>query len=177
MLEAIERSAARMREAGATVQDVLLPDDFGLTWQAHHIVGMTEQQTFRARLRVDAPEVPMVARDIVASVLPASYYLQAQRIRAYLWTKLQALFADLDVLLMAVAPGAAPHGIESTGDATLLIPWSGLGYPTATVNGGLSPDGLPLGLQLVAAPMADYELMRIGAWCERTLGRLPAPPI
>jgi Asp-tRNA(Asn)/Glu-tRNA(Gln) amidotransferase A subunit family amidase len=87
------------------------------------------------------------------------------------------LFAECDALLMAVAPGAAPEGIETTGDASLLIPWSGLGYPAITVNGGLSPKGLPLGLQLVAAPMADYDLMRIGAWCERTLGRLPAPEL
>jgi aspartyl-tRNA(Asn)/glutamyl-tRNA(Gln) amidotransferase subunit A len=166
-----------MRAAGATVEDVRLPDDFGLTWQAHHIVGMAEGQTFRARLQAEAPGRPQSARDLVASLVPASYYLQAQRIRGYLWSKLQALFAERDALLMAVAPGAAPRGIHTVGDASLLIPWSGLGYPAITVNGGLSEDGLPLGLQFVGAPMADYELMRLGAWCEQTLGRLPAPQI
>jgi Asp-tRNA(Asn)/Glu-tRNA(Gln) amidotransferase A subunit family amidase len=45
------------------------------------------------------------------------------------------------------------------------------------VNGGLSPEGLPLGLQLVAPPMADYDLLRVGAWCEQALGRLPVPPL
>jgi aspartyl-tRNA(Asn)/glutamyl-tRNA(Gln) amidotransferase subunit A len=175
MLAALERSAEQMRAAGAAVDDVLLPDDFGLTWMAHRIVGGAEGQTFRARLHAEDPDTPMSARDLAASLIPASYYLQAQRIRGYLWSKLQALFADRDALLMAVAPGPAPRGIETTGDPTLLIPWSGLGYPAITVNGGLSSGGLPLGLQLVAAPMADYELMRVGAWCERTLGRLPAP--
>ena len=38
----------------------------------------------------------------------------------------------------------------------LLVPWSCLGYPAITVNGGLSADGLPLGLQLVGAPMAEF---------------------
>ena len=78
---------------------------------------------------------------------------------------------------MAVAPGPAPEGTASTGDASMLVPWSCLGYPAITVNGGLSPSGLPLGLQLVAAPWDDYALLRTGAWAERTLGRLPAPVI
>jgi aspartyl-tRNA(Asn)/glutamyl-tRNA(Gln) amidotransferase subunit A len=177
MLEAIERSAERMKAAGATVDDVLLPSDFELAWMAHKIVGDAEGATFRARRQAEAPDRPTSARDLVASLIPASYYLQAQRVRGYLWTKLRGRFVEHDALLMAVAPGAAPKGIETTGDASLLIPWSGLGYPAITVNGGLSPDGLPLGLQLVAAPMADHELMRVGAWCERTLGRLPAPRV
>jgi len=78
---------------------------------------------------------------------------------------------------MATAPGPAPKGLSSTGDATLLAPWSCLGYPAITINGGLSPEGLPLGLQFVAAPLADHTLLRTGAWCEQVLGRLPAPTI
>jgi aspartyl-tRNA(Asn)/glutamyl-tRNA(Gln) amidotransferase subunit A len=175
MLEAIERSAATMREAGAAVSDVMLPDDFELTWLTHLIVGGAEGYTFRHRQRAEAPDTLMSGRDLVASLVPASFYLQAQRVRGYLRTKLQALLSEYDALLLAVAPGAAPKGITSTGDASLLVPWSGLGFPAITVNGGLSPEGLPLGLQLVSAPMTDYELMRVGAWCERTLGRLPAP--
>jgi Asp-tRNA(Asn)/Glu-tRNA(Gln) amidotransferase A subunit family amidase len=85
--------------------------------------------------------------------------------------------AGVDALLMPVAPGAAPKGLASTGDASLLVPWSFLGFPAITVNGGLSPEGLPLGLQLVATPRADWQLMRVGAWAESVLGRLPAPVV
>ena len=34
--------------------------------------------------------------------------------------------------------------------------------PAITVNGGLSPEGLPLGLQMVAPQGQDYELMQLG---------------
>jgi Asp-tRNA(Asn)/Glu-tRNA(Gln) amidotransferase A subunit family amidase len=78
---------------------------------------------------------------------------------------------------MPAAPGPAPKGIETTGDATLLAPWSLLGLPAITVSAGLSRDGLPLGLQLVAPRLKDYELMRVGAWCERVLGHLKPPPL
>ena len=176
MLQAIETSAASLRTAGATVTDLMLPDDFGLTWMAHRLVGGAEGLTLRGR-RYNDGSLPMNGRDVAASLVPATYYLQAQRVRRYLWAKLQALFTDVDALLMAVAPGAAPKGIGSTGDASLLSPWSCLGYPAITVNGGLSPEGLPLGLQFVAGPMGDYGLLRVGAWCEEVLGRLPAPSV
>ena len=62
-------------------------------------------------------------------------------------------FGGVDAMLMPTAPGPAPKG-HGTGDAVLLRPWSLLGFPAITIPGGLSPDGLPLGLQLVAGPRA-----------------------
>lgn len=176
MLEAIDRSADVLADAGATIVDVTLPEEFGIIWTLHRLVGGAEGFAFRSRKMAETGIGPSGGRDIAASLVPASYYLHAQRIRRHLWSSLQAHFADLDAMLMAVAPGAAPRGTGSTGDASLLAPWSCLGYPAITVNGGLSPDGLPLGLQLVAPPMADYDLMRVGAWCEDALGRLSVPP-
>jgi Asp-tRNA(Asn)/Glu-tRNA(Gln) amidotransferase A subunit family amidase len=41
----------------------------------------------------------------------------------------------------------------------------------------MSPEGLPIGVQLVGRPLADYDLLRVGVWAETTLGRLPAPPL
>jgi aspartyl-tRNA(Asn)/glutamyl-tRNA(Gln) amidotransferase subunit A len=176
MLEAIDQSAMRLKDAGATIVDVTLPDDFDMVWMVHRLVGNAEGLTFRSRKMADSGCGPETGRDIAASLVPASYYLQAQRIRQHLWNSAHMAFADVDALLMAVAPAPAPRGTSSTGEATLLIPWSCLGYPAITVNGGLSADGLPLGLQLVAPSMADYDLMRVGAWCEEALGRLPVPP-
>jgi aspartyl-tRNA(Asn)/glutamyl-tRNA(Gln) amidotransferase subunit A len=78
---------------------------------------------------------------------------------------------------MAVAPGAAPFGLESTGDASLLSPWTWLGSPAITLNGGLSPEGLPLGLQFVGPYLSDWEMLRLGVWGEGVLGKLHAPAI
>jgi len=176
MLDAIERSAERLRDAGATLVDVALPADFGLVWMVHRLINATEAFTLHSRKYAE-PGSPPPLRDRIAALIPTSYYLQAQRIRHHLWQELQELFEQTDALLMAAAPGAAPAGTASTGDASLLVPWSCVGFPAITINGGLSPEGLPLGLQLVRPPMTDHTLLRIGAWCEQILGRLPAPVV
>lgn len=177
MLEAIEKAATRFKGAGAQVVGVSLPDDFNLTWLVHRLTLGVEGLAVNSK-RYLAPNGPeMSIRHQVASLVPAAYYLQAQRIRRHLWQEVQQLFSNVDAFLLSVAPGAAPRGVGSTGDTTMLVPWSCLGYPTLTISGGLSPADLPLGLQLVGAPMADHQLLRIGAWGENVLGRLPPPPI
>lgn len=176
MLAAIEDSAERLKAAGARLVDVLLPRDFGMTWNVHRLIAGAEHFAFRSRHYFEA-DASVPASDRAASLVPSAYYLHAQRIRRHLWNELRESFADVAVLLMGAAPGGAPKGLKSTGSAQLLVPWSCLGYPAITINGGLSLGGLPLGLQLVALPMADYELMRAGAWAEAVLGRLPAPAL
>ena len=119
----------------------------------------------------------MARRERASELIPAMYYVQARRIRTWLTLKVREAMAGLDAILMPVAPGAAPKGLQSTGSANLLVPWSFLGFPAITLNGGLSPEGLPLGLQFVAPPKDDYKLLQTGAWCENVLGRLPAPVV
>ncbi len=175
--EAIDRSADRMRSAGAAVVDFRLPDEFKIIWSLHRIIGGAESLTFHSRrYSHDFGEV-FSSRHAASRFLPATYYLHAQRVRHHLWNLVQESFGAVDTLLMGVAPTPAPRGLASTGDTSLLIPWSCLGYPAITVNGGMSPDGLPIGLQLVARPMADYDLLRVGVWAEEALGRLAAPTL
>ena len=112
-----------------------------------------------------------------ANLIPSTYYFQARRVRSWLAMRIQPIFNNYDAFLMPTAPGPAPRGLESTGGAILLQPWSFLGFPAISISGGLSPEGLPLGLQLVGARKADYHLLRSGAWCEKVLGKLPAPPL
>ncbi len=175
--DALEKSGERMRAAGAQVVDFRLPDDFNIVWGLHRIIGGAESLTFHSRRYSHDFGSVFSTRHAASRFLPATYYLHAQRIRHHLWNLVQENFADVDALLMGVAPTPAPRGFASTGDTSLLIPWSCLGYPAITVNGGMSPDGLPIGLQLVARPMADYDLLRVGVWAEQALGRLPAPTL
>jgi Asp-tRNA(Asn)/Glu-tRNA(Gln) amidotransferase A subunit family amidase len=91
--------------------------------------------------------------------------------------KVRASMQGYDALLMAVAPTTAPKGLENTGDPSLLGPWTTLGYPAIALCTGISGEGLPLAVQMVGGPKADYHLLQVGAWCEKVLGTLPAPPI
>jgi Asp-tRNA(Asn)/Glu-tRNA(Gln) amidotransferase A subunit family amidase len=69
----------------------------------------------------------------------------------------QALAGEFDGCLTLSAPGAAPIGLASTGDASFVIPGSMLGVPALSLP-VLEDEGLPLGLQLVGFADADAAL-------------------
>ena len=85
--------------------------------------------------------------------------------RARLREDVEALMADhgVDVWVSPAAPGPAPEGIDDTGDPVMNAPWTYAGTPAVTVPAG-EVDGLPLGLQCVAAHGADERLL---AWAGR----------
>jgi Asp-tRNA(Asn)/Glu-tRNA(Gln) amidotransferase A subunit family amidase len=188
MLAAIEINAAKIKAAGATVVDVNLPAQFDLAWKCAEMTWV-ESVTRKA----GSENKPVRLEDLVSSrasvgtaggvraseLVPATYFIQARRIRTWLTGMLTTLMREqgLDALLTAPAPGGAPKGLVSTGDPTLQIPWSFLGFPCTTINGGLGSDGMPLGLHFASTPRTDYELMRTTAWCEKVIGLLPPPEL
>ncbi len=72
----------------------------------------------------------------------------------------QALAAKVDGCVTLAASGAAPVGLESTGDSTFAVPSSLLGAPAVTLP-VLRAEGLPLGLQLIG--FADQDAALFGA--------------
>ena len=91
----------------------------------------------------------------------------ADRCRALL----PEVFADHDVLLTPSAVGEAPVGLAATGDPLFGRMWTLLGTPAVAVPGLLGPAGLPLGVQVVAAPDADATALP--AWLDEHLMNLP----
>ncbi|HLZ63862.1 MAG TPA: amidase family protein, partial [Ktedonosporobacter sp.] len=67
----------------------------------------------------------------------------------------------IDLWVCPAAPGAAPRGINTTGNPAMNIPWTHAGLPAASLPAGRSAHGLPLGLQFVGGMMADESLV---AW-------------
>ncbi|WP_029434206.1 amidase [Blastococcus sp. URHD0036] len=62
--------------------------------------------------------------------------------------------------------------LEWMRSCTLLSP---TGCPALSVPAGLTPDGLPVGLQVVGPPRADRRVLAIGHAFEKARGPLPAP--
>jgi aspartyl-tRNA(Asn)/glutamyl-tRNA(Gln) amidotransferase subunit A len=111
----------------------------------------------------------------LTEMLPATYYLQAQRVRRWIADKVDASMEGFDALLTATARGAAPMDPSISGDPVLLTPWSALGNPTTGIPAGLDSRGMPLGLQLISPRMTDEHLLATSVWCEDVVGRLPVP--
>jgi aspartyl-tRNA(Asn)/glutamyl-tRNA(Gln) amidotransferase subunit A len=178
MQYAVENSATRLEKGGAELIDVMLPEEFKLAGYVYRIISGAEGATFNSHRLAEGMSSGGFASNTdrrAGALIPVTYFLQASRIRSWLYEMLLGSFQGLDALLMPATPGPAPKG-NNSGDTSLQSPWSLLGYPALSINGGLSPEGLPLGLQFVASPKNDFQLLRVGAWCERVLGRLPVPP-
>ena len=79
------------------------------------------------------------------------------------------VFGRVDALVTAAAAGEAPVGLQNTGDPAFSRAWTALGCPCISLPLLEGPAGLPVGLQLVAAPGEDARLLTIAAWVEHQL--------
>jgi len=165
----LEQTAARLGRAGAAVREVEPPAGLAeaqaVIMPAEAAVALRDErqshgdrmsEAFRSFLRegeLCPPERLSAARE------------KAEQGRA----GLPRLFADVDVLLTPAAAGEAPPGLASTGDPAFCRTWTLLGCPCLSLPVLTGPAGLPVGLQLVAAPAADDRLLAVAAWIEREL--------
>jgi aspartyl-tRNA(Asn)/glutamyl-tRNA(Gln) amidotransferase subunit A len=192
MAAAIDAAAEKLKAAGADVVDFELPAEFGMIYALNMLVSSPESSVIgmhaaeQRAAKGQPPAAPMAvtvqsrffrANSDLIGFIPATYYVQAQRVRRWLADKVDASMAGFDAILTATAPGAAPMDPSTSGDPSLLQPWSTLGNPATNIPGGLAANGLPLGLQLIGPRMADEHLLATSVWCEDVIGRLPVPPM
>ncbi len=174
----VDAALARLSAAGMQVDTVALPELFSAHHAIHHLIMSTEMAAYHAPRLASAGERMSERHRLLVqafALVPAGYYLQALRARRMLRDAMLPLFDAHPVLAMPTTPAPAPEGLESTGNASLLSPWSLLGFPAATIPCGLAENGLPLGLQLVGAPGTDRTVIQAAIAAERVLGRLELP--
>ena len=49
------------------------------------------------------------------------------------------------------------------------------GWPGVVIRAGTSPEGLPVGVQILARPFAENQALAVAAWLEEKLGSFEAP--
>ncbi|TEU09465.1 hypothetical protein E3J20_06295, partial [Candidatus Bathyarchaeota archaeon] len=174
-----EAPGERRRDAGADVVEAALPGSFGLVLPAHSVIFASETASIHQSLFGERMEDyrPLI-RGLIASglLVPASAYLKARRFKGRFTGEVEALLRDFDCLLTPASVTPALRGLESTGDASFNSPWSLCGFPSITVPSGLTAEGLPVGLQLVAGPYGEGGLLGAAGWCEEVLG-FPKDPV
>ncbi len=73
---------------------------------------------------------------------------------------INALFNDeVDLLIAPSAMGEAPDLKDGTGDPVFCREWTLLGLPCININVTSGPNGLPVGVQLIAGPGKDHFLL------------------
>ena len=104
-----------------------------------------------------------------ASTITPDAYDDARRLANKARKAAHDLFADADILMLPSAPGAAPPGLESTGDSIFNRSVTLLGLPSLSIAGFTDPSGMPLGIQLIARFGQDKALLQAGHWLERRI--------
>lgn len=169
----------RLEAAGARAEPVELPPLVAVAGPAVVAVSRAEVGAIHAdayRRHADQYRPRIRAGIELGLCVPADVYLRAQRVRRGAREALMALFARYDALLMPSAPGPAPEP-ETTGDPAFNGPWTGLGVPAISLPTGLTPDGLPLGTQLIGAPFEEARLLAAARWVERVAAFGATPPL
>ena len=133
------------------------------------------------RLRKQAGDYDFAVRDrlIAGAAIPAAWVVRAQRFRRWYRDRVVALFQDVDIILAPSTPCRAPKIGEQTfvldgqtlpvrnNIGILTQPISFIGLPVAAVPIWIDA-GLPLGVQVIAAPWREDLALRVARALEKT---------
>jgi aspartyl-tRNA(Asn)/glutamyl-tRNA(Gln) amidotransferase subunit A len=181
--EAIDAALAAMRGLGAEIREVKLSPihDYGAcgwiillaeAWSVHEAVMRRRFLDYGRMMR---------NRVIIGGLLSSADYAAALRLRGVLVREMDAAMREVDVLVSASTPGAAPLLDEKPDFAgfqrPLMMPFNVTGQPAIGIRCGFTPDGLPLGLQIAGRPFDEATLLRVAhAYELATEWRLRRPP-
>ncbi len=176
----VEGVAARLEAEGARVEE-LRPDlDMDALQAAHRTVMNVNAAAVHERLFARRPEdySPDVRRTVEIGLLtPSTTYIQAERIRRAFRRKLMAAIGPYDAVLTGTTREAGAPVPRTTGDPRWQAPFTTAGLPAISLPSGLSPDGLPMGVQMIAGEMLDESLLSTAEWVENVIGFREVPPL
>ena len=128
------------------------------------IAGSFEAEYERGRAHLSASLVGQIER---GRRVTAVDYRKALAQAAPLNAAFAALFERFDAILAPAALGTAPLLADGTGDPIACTLWTFCGMPAVSLPLLRGADGLPLGVQLVAARGDDARLLRTARWLMR----------
>jgi amidase len=206
--DAYEAALRRLEAEGAILCDVSMPlwSDAQAIWTsfaAHSISAMVEnnlegfgrlgfcnlswQDAFAKARRTGGDLLPpvlkvlMVAGKYMRREYGSTYFSKATNLRFDFRRKLDALFADVDVLATPTTPTKAfalvdhPVGLRevvearATSMALNTYPTNLSGHPSISLPCGRGDHGLPIGLQFVAPAFDEMALFRVADRFERLM--------
>ena len=180
---AIEAACAVLTARGAKVMRIGLPMMDAVAAYGG-IISRVEGATIHARWMRNRPQdyAPhLSARLYSGAAIPGTYYVEALSRRGPILRRFAAeVFGQIDLLAMPTIPTHLPTRAATDIDAVAAgtaepetvtrftavsvntRPFNYLGLPAISLPCGLDPNGLPIGLQLVARPFAEAMLLKAG---------------
>jgi aspartyl-tRNA(Asn)/glutamyl-tRNA(Gln) amidotransferase subunit A len=181
--DAFSRSLVRLRAAGARVETITLAAFDPVKVRRACFVRVEAEAAFvHGPLYQQEPERFSAAMRGYLDYglrLPATRLLQADRVMEEAVGSLNACWDRFDVMLSPTTPQAAPSfdTIPPDNAGTFCVLANVGGCPAISLPMGMTTDGLPMGLQIVAPLHQDRRLLCIAAAMENLLGAGPRPNI
>jgi amidase len=179
--DAVRRAAATLARAGARVEEAR-PPGIEATHEINRAIRTSEGRQWIQRLLAAAGTERHGFKGLDALSGGSAADLASAIDR---WDRLRLDFAAFmdhhDVVLAPVAVGPAP---ARPFDPMAVLPqfsytqtWSLMGWPVVVVRAGTSPEGLPLGVQVVARPWREDVALAAARQIEREQPKFGPPAI
>ncbi len=153
-----------LENAGYELQSVDMMPDFAEVRSRHDVIMSSEAARFHQdwfgqhedRYSAKFAELIHRGRQVTDEKLQDAL-LARDQFRA----QMRSAFLDhnIDLWISPSTVGAAPAGLESTGDPVMNLPWTQAGLPALNLPAGRDQQGLPLGLQIVGNWYKDESLL------------------
>ncbi len=179
IVQTIKNRLSDMQRMGAIVQDVHLPD-FQEVNAASRVIQMSEATA----LYVNYHDPAQFGADVWTNIqdgrqIFAHEYVNAQRLRGIFRRQMDAVWRTVNIIVTPTTAITAPLRDATTveidgrpedvrlASTRLVRGWNYLGEPALSLPCGKDSLGLPIGMQLIARPYADAELLQIAGTVEQ----------
>jgi amidase len=202
---AIEKLAGNLARAGVAVtrQSPLLPD-FAATTRLYmrllmsFLAGSFQPEIYAgaqaAAAQLSPDDISLRAERLRGITLSHRDWLAADGARARLRAQWRELFKSFDAVICPIMPTPAyPHDHSQEQETRRIdidgkdyvypdqLAWPGIatlpGLPATAIPLGLSPQGLPVGVQIVGAWLEDRTPLKLAELIEREFGGFVPPPM
>jgi amidase len=130
--------------------------------------------------REPSPLIQRLGQMVAASALSTAAFCELLVGLDLYRAEMLGFMAGYDAILCpTAATPALPHGasFDHLADFSYTFAYNLTGWPAAAVPAGMSPEGLPIGVQVVARPWREDVALALAAEVEAALGGRVAPPI
>jgi amidase len=165
---AVEDAAKWLAAAGATVKEIVLPEEFS---ELHHAARETinnyeRSKSMAADWAKHANRISNVLGDRIklGMATPHENYIAALRLVERCRSRIEQLFDGMDAVIAPCVKGEAPAGLGHTGDPALQQLWTAVHVPAMSLPTHHGPKGLPVSTQLVARRYQDELLFACARW-------------
>ena len=164
----------QLHDAGFAVKSLHIMPDFDGIYERHNLIVAAEAARFHKNWYEEYQALyhPKTAELIERGLKVSDKRLERavagrEKLRHQISKTMEQ--NGIDLWLSPPALGAAPKGLDSTGDPVMNLPWTHSGLPTLTLPAGKNEAGLPLGLQLTGRWYGDEAMLSFALQLEDVL--------